>query len=149
MGDEGEMSMCLPERLGSFTVAGMDHEPHEPHERMLFADEVFQVQGATFEVNRHMGSGFLEAVYQECLAMEFAERKMPFVAARPLAITYKGQELRQIYVADFVCFDSILLELKAVRELAPEHRAQVLNYLNATGLRLGLLVISVARRRRA
>jgi len=118
----------------------MDHEPHEPHERVLYAAEVFQIQGAIFEVNRHMGSGFLEAVYQECLAVEFAARKIPFAAQAPLPLTYKGQLLRQSYAADFVCFGKIILELKAVRELAPEHRSQVLNYLSATGLKLGLLV---------
>ncbi|HEY1427553.1 MAG TPA: GxxExxY protein [Caulobacteraceae bacterium] len=118
----------------------MDHEPHEPHERVLYASEVYAIQGAVFEVNRYMGSGFLEAVYQECLAIEFAARGIPFVAQKPLPLTYKGQLLRQTYVADFVCFDAILIELKAVRELAPEHRAQVLNYLAATGLKLGLLV---------
>ena len=107
---------------------------------MLYASEVFQIQGAIFEVNRHMGSGFLEAVYQECLALEVAERRIPFVAQRALPLTYKGQVLRQAYQADFVCFGTIIIEIKAVRELAPEHRAQVLNYLNATGLKLGLLV---------
>ena len=118
----------------------MDHEPHEPHERVLYAEEVFQIQGAIYEVNRHMGSGFLEAVYQECLAIEFTSRGIPHVASQALPLTYKGQRLRQSYQADFVCFGAIIVELKAVGELAPEHRAQVLNYLNATGLRLGLLV---------
>ena len=107
---------------------------------MLYASEVFRIQGAIFEVNRHMGSGFLEAVYQECLALEFAARDIPFAAQRPLPLTYKDRMLHQTYQADFVCFGSIIVEIKAVRELAPEHRAQVLNYLNATGLKLGLLV---------
>ena len=87
-----------------------------------------------------MGFGFLEAVYQECLALEFAERKIPFLSTPPSRLTYKGQDLRQTYVPDFICFGSILLELKATREIAPEHRAQVINYLRATRLRLGLLV---------
>jgi GxxExxY protein len=107
---------------------------------MLYASEVYAIQGAIFEVNHHMGSGFLEAVYQECLTIKFAARGIPFVAQLPLPLTYKGQPLRSTYVADFVCFDAVIVELKAVRELTPEHRAQVLNYLNATGLRLGLLV---------
>ncbi len=107
---------------------------------MLFAQEVFAIQGAIYEVNRHMGAGFLEAVYQECLALEFTARGIPFVASHNLPIAYKGQTLRQFYQADFICYGKILLELKAVRELAPEHRAQVLNYLSATGLKLGLLV---------
>jgi len=107
---------------------------------MLYASEVFQIQGAIFEVNRNMGSGFLEAVYQECLALEFTHRNIPSVAQQALPLSYKGQVLRQAYQADFVCFGTIIIEIKAVRELAPEHRAQVLNYLNATGLKLGLLV---------
>ena len=65
---------------------------------------------------------------------------MPFASGRSLSLTYKGRRLRHTYVPDFVCFDSIIVELKCVRELAPEHRAQVLNYLRATGYRLGLLV---------
>ncbi|HEX4198502.1 MAG TPA: GxxExxY protein [Caulobacteraceae bacterium] len=112
----------------------------EQSERMLYAAEVFRIQGAIFEVNQTMGSGFLEAVYQECLAVEFTLREIPFVAFPPLALTYKGRPLRQSYQPDFICFGSIIVELKAARELAPEHRAQVLNYLKATGLRLGLLV---------
>jgi GxxExxY protein len=107
---------------------------------MLYAEEVFRIQGAVFEVNRQMGTGFLEAVYQECLAIEFAARDIPFSALRLLGLTYKGKPLRQSYQADFVCFERIIVELKAVRMLTPEHRAQVLNYLRATGLRLGLLV---------
>jgi GxxExxY protein len=87
-----------------------------------------------------MGSGFLEAVYQECLALEFAARAIPFSATPILSLNYKGAPLRQTYVPDFVCFDAIIVELKAVREIAPEHRAQVLNYLKATNLKLGLLV---------
>jgi GxxExxY protein len=107
---------------------------------MLYAAEVFRIQGAVFDVNREMGAGFLEAVYQECLALEFAARDIPFARSKPLALAYKGQILRQTYVPDFVCFDRIIVELKATRDIAPEHRAQVLNYLNATGLRLGLLI---------
>ena len=107
---------------------------------MLYPDEVFQIQGAVFEVNREMGMGFLEAVYQECLALEFSARSIPFQATTPLPLRYKGASLRQTYVPDFICFDRIIVELKAVREIAPEHRAQVINYLKVTGLRLGLLV---------
>jgi GxxExxY protein len=107
---------------------------------MLFGEEVFQIQGAVFEVNRVMGRGFLEAVYQECLSLEFAARRIPFSATPQLKLTYKAAQLRQTYVPDFVCFETIIVELKATREIAPEHRAQILNYLRATGLRVGLLV---------
>ncbi len=118
----------------------MVHEQHEQHERVLYADEVFRIQGAIFEVNVRMGAGFLEAVYQECLALELTARGIPFVADAPLALSYKGHPLRQTYRADFVCFERIIVELKALAGLLPEHRAQVLNYLRVTGLKLGLLV---------
>ena len=118
----------------------MDHEPHEKHEKLLYADEVYQIQGAIFEVSRELGAGFLESVYQECLALEFEAKSIPFAASPLLRLNYKGRELEQTYRPDFVCFDRIIIELKAVRDLAPEHRGQVLNYLKATGLRLGLLV---------
>ena len=80
----------------------MNHEPHEPHERVLFAEEVFAIQGAIFEVNREMGAGFLESVYQECLAREFAARGIPFVASPPITLVYKGQPLKQTYMLDFL-----------------------------------------------
>jgi GxxExxY protein len=118
----------------------MNHEPHEKHEKLLYSDEVYQIQGAIFEVSRELGTGFLEAVYHECLALEFVSRQIPFSPSPLLGLTYKGQPLQQTYRPDFVCFDRIIIELKSVRDLAPEHRAQVLNYLKATGLRLGLLV---------
>jgi GxxExxY protein len=89
--------------------------------------------------HRAMGAGFLESVYQECLAIELVRRGIPFEAQKPLRIVYAGQILRQTYVADFVCYDRILVELKALRALAPEHRARVINDLRATGLQLGLL----------
>ena len=87
-----------------------------------------------------MGSGFLEAVYHECLAIEFRRRNIRFEAQKNLSLAYRGVPLQQVYRADFVCFDAIVVELKVVRDLAPEHKAQVLNYLKATGLHLGLLV---------
>jgi GxxExxY protein len=107
---------------------------------LLYPEETFRVRSAVFEVSRQLGTGFLEAVYQEALALEFQEQEIPFVASPALAITYKGKLLAQSYRPDFVCFDSIIVELKVVRELAPEHRAQTLNYLKATGLHVGLLV---------
>jgi GxxExxY protein len=118
----------------------MDHELHEKHEGLLYAEEVYRIQGAVFEVSRELGSGFLEAVYQECLAMEFAVKEIPFTASPLLTLNYKGRPLQQKYRPDFVCFDRIVIELKAVRDLSQDHRAQLLNYLKATGLRLGLLV---------
>lgn len=107
---------------------------------LKFADESYRIRGAVFEVYREMGCGYLEAVYQECLAKEFAIQGIPFVAQRELLLQYKGETLVQTYRPDFICYDRIIIELKAVKELANEHRAQVHNYLKATGLELGLLV---------
>ena len=106
----------------------------------LFKPESFAIRGAAFDVYRRMGCGFLEAVYQECLGIELGRRDIPFEALKPLSLTYDGEPLKQTYVADFLCFGAIILELKAVRCLAPEHRAQTINYLRAADLRLALLV---------
>jgi GxxExxY protein len=118
----------------------MDHEPHEPHEHLRLRDEVFRIQGAIFEVNRFLGTGFLEAAYQESLGLEFKIRGIPFSAQPTLKLDYKGTALRAVYVPDFICFGTVLIELKAVSALAPEHRSQVINYLRASGLQVGLLV---------
>jgi GxxExxY protein len=108
-------------------------------EPLLFAEETYRIRAAIFEVHKNIGMGFLEAVYQECLTLEFAKRKIPFAALRPVKLYYDGHQLSQTYTPDFVCFEKIILELKVAREFAPEHRAQVMNYLKATGLRVGLL----------
>ncbi len=107
---------------------------------LLYENEAFQVRGAAFQVYRAMGAGFLEGVYQECLEIEFAKRGVPFVAHQPLRLVYEGQSLRQAYVADFVCYERIIVELKSTRVIAPEHRAQTVNYLRATNMKLGLLI---------
>lgn len=109
-------------------------------EKLLFKDEGYAIQGAIFEVYREMGCGYLEAVYQECLEKEFRNRELPFVAQKELILFYKGERLSQTYKPDFICYDKIIVELKAVKEIAPEHKAQLLNYLKVTGFELGLLV---------
>ncbi len=109
-------------------------------ETILFKAESYAIQGAIFEVYREMGCGFLESVYQECLGKEFRLRSIPFVPQAELKLTYKGEPLVQTYKADFICFNQIIVELKAVKAIAPEHKAQVINYLKATGIRLGILV---------
>lgn len=110
------------------------------NEKILYKDECYQIQGAVFEVYRQMGCGFLEAVYQECLEKELVRCGIPFVAQQELKLHYKGEPLRQTYKPDLICFNSIILELKALSSISGEHKAQVLNYLKATGMRLGLLV---------
>jgi GxxExxY protein len=107
---------------------------------LLYERESYDIRGAIFEVYKEKGCGFLEPVYQECLEKELRLRGLPFVSQCELRLTYKGEPLTQTYKADPICHDKIIVELKAVKEIAPEHRAQVFNYLKATGLRLGLLV---------
>jgi GxxExxY protein len=107
---------------------------------LLQSDETFRVRGAVFNVYRNMGTGFLEAVYHECLALEFARAEIPFRSTPLLSLTYLGTPLQQRYSPDFICFDDLIVEIKALRTIAPEHRAQVMNYLRATELKVGLLV---------
>jgi len=107
---------------------------------VLYRDESYQLMGACFEVYREKGSGFLEAVFQECLELELADQAIDFQAQPKLPLAYKGRPLPQTYSPDFLCFGKIILEIKAVSKLADEHRAQVHNYLRASELRLGLLV---------
>jgi GxxExxY protein len=110
------------------------------NKKILYKDESYRICSCIFEVNRKLGSGFLEAVYQEALEIELEKAKIPFEAQKNITILYDGKPLQQFYKADFVCYEKIIIELKTVDKIANEHKAQVLNYLAATGLRLGLLV---------
>ena len=107
---------------------------------LLLKDEVFAIVGAAIEVHRELGPGFLEAVYQEALAIELRERGIQFEAQKPLRISYKGKTLNKEYFADLVCYGQIIVELKALDRLSGTEEAQVLNYLKATGLRVGVLI---------
>lgn len=107
---------------------------------IVYKEESYRIVGACFEVYKEMGCGFLEAVYQECLEMEFLAQEILFKPQAELFLSYKGRPLRQKYVPDFICFDKIILEIKAVSELSDLHRAQIQNYLKSTGYKLGLLV---------
>jgi len=107
---------------------------------LLFEKETYAIRGAVFEVYRQMGCGFLEAVYQECLEKELSARKIPFVSQQSLQLSYKGEILQQTYNPDLICFSSVIVELKALSEITGEHKVQLLNYLKATGMKVGLLV---------
>ena len=121
-----------------------NHETHGTHEKdedkIIYRDESFKIIGACFEVYTEKGNGFLEAVYQECLRKEFKLRGLAYEEKPRLQISYKGEMLDQYYEPDFLCHGKIILEIRAVKALSDEHRAQIINYLKATGLRLGLLV---------
>ncbi|MDA1232486.1 MAG: GxxExxY protein [Planctomycetota bacterium] len=107
---------------------------------LIYSDECYKIIGACFEVYNEKGCGFLESVYQECLEIEHEHQSIPFVPRQELRLYYRGKELKQKFVPDFICYEKIILEIKAVSRLTDEHRAQVINYLNATGYELGLLV---------
>jgi GxxExxY protein len=107
---------------------------------LLYEKESYAILGACFEVYKEKGSGFVEPVYQESLELELEFQHIPFAAQAPLSLTYKGRELKQRYIPDFTCYEKIILEIKAVSQLTDDHRAQLLNYLKATGYRVGLLV---------
>lgn len=106
---------------------------------IVYPEESYRIQGACFEVYKEKGCGFLEPAYQECLEIELEFRRIAFRSQPELSISYKGRPLKQTYRPDIVCEGKIIIELKAVSRLLDEHRAQVHNYLRATGLRLGIL----------
>lgn len=112
---------------------------------LLYSKESYKINGAIYEVHNALGPGLLEKVYQEALEKEFILQKIPFEREKSFQIAYKGDILEQKYIADFVCYDKIVLELKAVEDLLPIHKAQVINYLAITGYKLGLLVNFNAR----
>ena len=107
---------------------------------LIYEEESYAIRGAIFSVYKEKGYGFLEAVYQECLSREFTLVGISHVEQVELNLSYKGSLLKQNYKPNFVCYEKIIIEIKAVKNLADEHRAQLHNYLKATGMRLGLLV---------
>ncbi|MBR6247985.1 MAG: GxxExxY protein [Muribaculaceae bacterium] len=106
----------------------------------IYKEETYKIRGCAMSVHSELGSGFLEKVYQEALALEFKDNNIPFKREAELIISYKGRKLQQHYFADFICYDDIIIEIKAVSELNDNHRSQVFNYLKATGLSMGLLI---------
>ncbi len=107
---------------------------------LVYEEESYKIIGACMNVHSELGSGFLEAVYQEALALEFKNLNIPFQKEQMIEIYYRGQLLDKKYFADFVCFDKIIIELKALDSLNSKHESQVLNYLKASNYKLGILV---------
>ncbi|MBO8093452.1 MAG: GxxExxY protein [Prosthecochloris sp.] len=106
----------------------------------LYQEETYNIIGAAQETHKQLGCGFLEPVYQEALSIELEERNIPYKQEEGLTIRYKQRKLEKKYFADFICYGKIILELKAIDRLTSVHEAQLINYLNATGYRLGLLI---------
>jgi len=114
---------------------------------LIYREETFAILGAAIEVHRELGSGFLEAVYQEAMEIELRNRKIPFEPQKSLTINYKKHSLRKTYETDLECFSKIIVELKALDRLSGKEEAQVLHYLKATGMRVGLLINFGSNRR--
>jgi GxxExxY protein len=105
-----------------------------------YKEESFKIIGACMEVHKELGNGFLESVYKEALEREFISNKISYEREKELLILYKGSYLNKRYIADFICYNKIIVELKAIQNLLPEHEAQLFNYLKATKMQLGLLI---------
>jgi GxxExxY protein len=108
--------------------------------KIYFRKESFDIIGCAMRVHNELGNGFLEAVYQEALEIEFLASEIPFAKEKLIDVHYKGKLLKKKYIADFVCYDHIIIELKATETFCDEHISQVINYLKATKLKLGILI---------
>ncbi len=109
-------------------------------DNLIYKEETYAIVGAAIEVHRELGNGFLESVYEEALKLELSARNIPFQTQVKLPIYYKGQLLQKEFVADFIVYDKIILELKCISHLSSVEEAQIINYLKVTGLQLGLLI---------
>jgi len=107
---------------------------------LIYKEESYKIIGCCFEVYNELGPGFLEAIYQEALSIEFTKQNIPFIQFAEMQVYYKGIELKKKYYPDFLCYDDIVLEIKAIENLSPVDEAQLLNYLKGTKKPLGLLV---------
>ena len=107
---------------------------------MIRDEKTYKIIGAAMEVHRELGCGFLEPVYQEALAIEFKLQGLPFEQQQLIEIMYKGRPMEKKYQPDFVCFDDIIVEIKALSRLTGNEEAQIINYLKATSLEVGLLI---------
>jgi len=107
---------------------------------LILKDEVFAIIGAAIEVHRVLGSGFLEPVYQEAMEIESASRILPFEPQKIIRIDYKGRLLKKEYIADLIYYNQIIVELKALDKLTGKEESQILNYLKATKMKVGLLI---------
>ena len=112
----------------------------EDKAELIHKEESYAIIGACFEIYKNKGCGFHEPIYHECLEIEFEFQRIPFLSKPPQTLQYHGRTLVQTFSPDFICYDKIIVEIKAVSELIDEHRAQLLNYLSATGCKFGLVV---------
>ncbi len=107
---------------------------------MLYKAETYSIIGAAMEVHRILGQGFLESVYQEAIQIELLRKRIPFEAQSKIEVFYNEQLLSKYFIADLFCYQAIIVEIKAVSQIMPEHEAQLINYLKATKTKLGILI---------
>mgnify|MGYP003613084187 CR=1 FL=1 len=107
---------------------------------ILYKEESYKIIGASMTVHRELGSGFLEAIYEEALKKEFVKMDIPFESQVKLQFYYDGEKLNKYYKADFICYDNIVIEIKAVSQVPDAFYAQIKNYLSATKKELGMLI---------
>jgi len=117
-----------------------NHTNQHEQEDIFYREESYEINSCIYEVNRKLGIGFLEAVYQEALEIELRRKNIPFVSKQELEILYDGIPLKNKYIADLVCYEKIIIELKAVSKINNQHKAQLMNYMAITGCKLGLLI---------
>ena len=126
--------------MNKLTTNHTNQHEQKTKSKILFEDECFKIYGCIYAVNKKLGTGFLEAVYQEALEIELRRNNVPFTSQQELEILYDGIPLTKKYIADIICYDKIIVEIKAVVKITNQNKAQLMNYLAATGFRLGLLV---------
>ena len=107
---------------------------------LLYKDEVYAIVGAAMDVYNDLGPGFLENVYQEAMEIEVVARRIPSRAIQEIHIKYKGRPLKKFYIADLICYDKIIVEIKAMDKLTLREEGQLVNYLKATGMKVGVLI---------
>jgi GxxExxY protein len=107
---------------------------------LLYKDEVYGIVGAAMDVYNDLGPGFLENVYQEAMEIELQTRKIPAKPIQEIHIKYKGKQLKRFYIADLICYDKIIVEIKAMDRLTLKEEGQLINYLKATGMKVGVLI---------
>lgn len=122
------------------TMSDLHHSRMSADQQLPYQDEAFAIIGAAIEVQNELGMGFSELVYHSALNIELTKRGVPFETEKEIVVYYKGEPLDKTYKADLICYDNIIVELKCTECLLPEHTAQLLNYLKATGKQLGILI---------
>jgi len=118
----------------------MDTNKREYNDNLIFKEEAYSIVGAAMNVSNILGCGFLEAVYQEALEIELTENNIPFEAQKEIRISYKNKILHKQYIVDFLCYKNIIVEIKAIKKIAEIEEAQLINYLKASKLPLGLII---------